>query len=161
MTLELDIKMMEDGVESIKKELDKLENEMIQLIIDEMVDFSYGVLGIAMRHAPKDTGNLRGSGIATIEKTKVAHTEKDEGSEYGAKLIRDLKSGGITLKKFMKEFAGELVFNTSYATDQHENLSYSHVDGEAKYLENAIKGQQDKFAKNIAGILKKNMKGGA
>lgn len=161
MTLELDIKMMEDGVESIKKELDKLENEMIQLIIDEMVDFSYGVLGIAMRHAPKDTGNLRGSGIATIAKTKVAHTEKDEGSEAGAKLIKDLKSGGITLKKFMKAYAGELVFNTSYATDQHENLNYSHVDGEAKYLENAIKGQQDTFAKSIADILKKNMKGGA
>lgn len=158
--LEFDFELLERDVKRVQNALDKITNEMIQLMVDELVEFAYGVMGIAMRHAPKETGNLRGSAIATIESTQVAHTEKDENSEYGAKAIRDLKKGFITLEEFLHAYSGAIIFNTSYATPQHENLNFKHVDGEAKFLEKAITSQQPEFAKSIAQIIKKHSRRG-
>ena len=158
--LKLDYDLLENSLKEVENKLDEIEDEMIQEVIDETVEFAYGVMGIAMRNAPKKTGNLRGSAVATTINKQVGHTEKDEASDVGAKAIRDLKTGAITLDQFIKEIAGEIIFNTEYATDQHENLSFHHTDGEAKFLENAILGQSEKFAKNIAEAVKKKGGGG-
>lgn len=153
--LSLDLMKLSKDVDDVVMELDRAHTIMLKAMISEMVEFGYGVMGIAMRTAPKLTGTLRGSATTTVQSAKVAHTEHQPGTKVGAKAIRDFKAGKIGVNKFVHDYVGEIVFNTIYATVQHEAVDYHHTDGEAKYLEKPLKKQSPELSKNIAKIVKK------
>jgi len=149
---ELDIEKLEKDIERVQKGLEKAEEIAIQAAIDEMVNIVYDLLGEGMRRAPVDEGTLRGSGLAIVNEDQVAHTEKV--SEGTAQLIKDYQAGNVSLQRLMNELIGEVVFNTPYATYQHEELGLNHPKGgEAKYLENPLKENAQMYIEGLAEAI--------
>lgn len=74
----------------------------------------------ATQRAPKDTGQLRQSGSASDVSSNAAETGGDVG------------------------------FSEPYAVEQHEDLSYNHTDGEAKYLEKTMLERAREYQAHIA-----------
>jgi hypothetical protein len=88
--------------------------------------FGEHVLGDAQQLTPVDTGALKASG-------------------YTEPVTVD--AGG--------EMAKPIGFNTSYAAAVHERLDVHHDQGQAKFLETAIRNNQPKLAPFIADRVKK------
>jgi hypothetical protein len=57
-------------------------------------------------------------------------------------------------------FTKVIGFNTSYAAAVHENLTAHHPQGEAKYLENAMRHNAPKLVPFLAGKVDKALQGG-
>ena len=151
---ELDLKEMEESVERVKKGLDKGGDIAFDAAKKEMINIVFDLLGEGMRRAPVDEGTLRGSGIAIVNDNQVAHTEKTGGGT--ADIIKDFKAGNISLQQMMDELMGEVVFNTPYATYQHEEQKLSHPKGgEAKYLENPLKEKAPLYVRGLADAIEK------
>lgn len=149
---ELDIEKLEDDIEQVQEALEDAEEITIQAAIDEMVNIVYDLLGEGMRRAPVDEGTLRGSGLAKVNDDQVAHTEKV--SEGTAELIKDYQAGNISLQRLMNELIGEVVFNTPYATYQHEEMDLNHPQGgEAKYLEKPLKENAKNYIEGLAEAI--------
>ena len=51
----------------------------------------------------------------------------------------------------------KVIFDTPYAAEQHENLNYTHTDGEAKYLEKPMKAKEQKYAADLAARLRRRL----
>lgn len=49
-------------------------------------------------------------------------------------------------------------YNTPYAVKQHEEVGYQHQDGEAKFLENAMRSEADAVKRLIAQAYQEAMK---
>lgn len=151
---ELDIKELEESVERVKEGLDKAGDIAFAAAKKEMVNIVFDLLGEGMRRAPVDEGILRGSGIAKVNDEQVAHTEKSGQGQ--AQLVKDFKAGDISLQKLINELMGEVVFNTRYATKQHEELEYNHPKGgEAKYVENPLKEKSPQYIEGLAEAIER------
>lgn len=63
----------------------------------------------------------------------------------------DLRISGYTsFLKQRNEFTAEVGFNTVYAVRQHEDLTYRHPQGgKAKYLEDPLKENLDRYVQHI------------
>ncbi|MGP6175439.1 hypothetical protein [Corynebacterium sp. A21] len=48
-------------------------------------------------------------------------------------------------------------YNTPYAAKQHEEVGYHHTDGEAKYLENAMRDEAENVKRIIAERVRRMM----
>lgn len=88
--------------------------------------FGEHVIGDAQQLTPRDTGALQGSGTGG-EPAKV------EGS---------------TISK-------EIGFNTEYAAAVHERLDVNHPQGQAKFLETAMRNNATKFEAFVGAEVKK------
>ena len=53
----------------------------------------------------------------------------------------------------------ELSFNTAYAHRQHEDLSYTHPQGQAKYLEQPLRENADAVLKSVGQAVARGFKG--
>lgn len=80
----------------------------------------------AKERAPKDTGDLRGSGYVDRPKTEGGETSVELG------------------------FGGP---SAPYAVIQHEREDFNHDIGEAKYLEKAIDGQAADAPRRLASAV--------
>lgn len=49
-------------------------------------------------------------------------------------------------------------YNTPYAARQHEELGWQHTDGEAKFLENAMRAERDNIRKIIGDRIGRELK---
>jgi len=67
---------------------------------------------------------------------EIAHEILREAKERVPVDTGNLKSSGEVRQSTSGEYT--VVFTAEYAMDQHENLTYHHDNGEAKFLENAI-----------------------
>ena len=83
------------------------------------------ILGQAMKLAPVDTGALKASGTA-----------------LPAEIVGD----------DVKKVIG---FNTEYAAAVHERLDLHHDQGQAKFLETAIRQNQQRFADYVRSEMEK------
>jgi len=93
-------------------------------------------LGLAANKAPRDTSMLRIN-------TRV----------LPAKIIRNERGpGGGILPSFIR--AG-FVFLQKYAEVQHENLTYRHQEGEAKFAEKALLERQRAIFGGIERVLRR------
>lgn len=97
--------------------------------------------GKAQRLAPRDEGTLRASG----------HWEIKERAGF----LTD-RPGSMAA-----EIAVQVIFDVPYAAKQHEELSYSHTDGQAKYLEQPMKTEALKYQKEIERAIRDELKGGS
>lgn len=131
--IELDMKELKKSIDEVQKNLDKAEKIALEALANAAILVAFDLLGEGMRRAPKDTGHLRGSGVAFVNKEKVAHTINSMGQ---SKLVKD--SFEAKVGRLLNEIIGEVGFNTEYAAKQHEEVGYHHQDGEAKYLERPL-----------------------
>lgn len=51
--------------------------------------------------------------------------------------------------EFVEENTVEVSYNTPYALKQHENLFYRHTQGKAKYLEDPLNANREKYKNHI------------
>lgn len=79
----------------------------------------------AKRRSPVDTGAMRGSGYVTLPE------------ERGSTIVVEVGFGGP---------AGD------YAAEQHENMTYRHPVGQAKYLESAMDDKAGDARDTIAAV---------
>lgn len=150
--IEINMEKLERTIREVEKELDKAEEIAKKAMVNAMVDITFDLLGEGMRRAPKKTGHLRGSGIALVNREEVARTVM-EGSAN--RLVKT--SFGDFIKDTLNQILGEIVFNTNYAWVQHERTDFSHMDGEAKYLENPLKENAEHYVAYIAEKVKKEL----
>lgn len=149
---ELDVEKMDEDIKRVQKALDKAENVALKAAKEEVVAIVFDLLGEAMRRAPVKTGYLRGSGIAKVNDDQIAHTESS--GQGKANLVNDFKKGKISLQQFVDELMGEVVFNSPYATYQHEEQELNHPSGgEAKYLETPLKEKSLQYIKGLAAAI--------
>lgn len=89
---------------------------------------------------------------------------KTSAARRGADLLRDeavqrtpLETGTLrnSAKVTAADGVGAVSFNTPYAVRQHEELGYTHHDGQAKYLETAMIDNQTQIRDAIADHLKR------
>lgn len=96
------------------------------------------LLGKAARRAPVKEGFLRGSGYAKFDTGTIAETGRGGG-------VSVVGSAGDNAKPTVT-----VGFSVPYAAAQHERLDYKHpLGGEAKYLENPMKEDQDLYRKSV------------
>ena len=114
-----------EGLDELNAKLSKMTAESRVMLRPLIQKIALDLKGKAQKKAPVDTGDLRGS---AYYKTSVA-------------------SGDLS---------AEVGFNSPYATRQHENMQYHHEKGgEAKYLENPLKENSEKYIKMIGdGVMK-------
>jgi hypothetical protein len=93
-------------------------------------EFGEHVIGDAQQMVPVDTGALAASG------TTLPAVEK-----------------GNTVEKVIG-------FNTDYAAAVHERLDVHHEQGQAKYLETAVRENASKLSQYVADRVKASLNGG-
>jgi hypothetical protein len=126
-----------------------------QAAVDGMIENTEDLLGRSMRDAPVDEGTLRASGSAAVYANGRAvarrgfHEVADQ-PEAPEMVERKVVEGGLG-----GAVVGEVGFNTPYALVQHERLDFNHPKGgKAKYLEDNLKEQADRYQGNLADHLR-------
>lgn len=128
------LKGLDDIVDKIQQEADKLEHKTTQGLADALLY----VAEESQQRAPVDTGDLRGSVLVELD-----------GEEYAT----GAENGGVNVAGTLPERAtkGSVSYNTPYAATQHEQIHYDHPrGGQAKYLESVLIEEQDRILKIIA-----------
>ena len=112
------------GMDRLLANLQRIEREINVEVKKAVEESCLDLQGKAQERAPLDTGDLRGSA-----NTKITTTAR--------------------------RIKGEVGFNEPYALEQHENLQYSHPQGgEAKYLENPFKENENTYKQNIEDAVR-------
>jgi len=132
------LKGLDEIVENIQSEVDKLESKSTQGLADALLF----VATESQQRAPVDTGELRGSVQVDIDGDRYIEGWASENGSCGLNVVGSLPD---------KAKKGTVSFNTKYAAQQHEQINYSHPKGgQAKYLESVIVENQDRILKLIA-----------
>lgn len=153
--LYIDVQKLERSIDDVKDMMDKALKVALRAAREEMILSMFDLLGRAMRDAPVEFGDLRGSGLILFGDAQMAHTEADGES---VQLVRDkpVDISAFSFSNYLKEISGIVVFDREYATPQHENMEFEHPKGgKAKYLEDNVKKMNVKYAKNYALTLKR------
>lgn len=94
---------------------------------------------------------------------KAVNTAAKRGSRLAGEHLRTtavnrtpLETGHLrsTAKVTSDDSRTAVSYNTVYAVKQHEELSYRHKDGQAKYLESATVSERAKMREIIAAQIK-------
>ena len=132
------------GLEKTLKELNKRVSNVESAAPKAFTDVVLDLTGKSIDRAPVKDGMLRGSGFAEINGVRVAQGMKGGG----------MKTLGTAPK--VSKLRGKVGFSEEYALIQHERLDFSHPQGgEAKYLENPLKENRDKYINHIKNSIKK------
>lgn len=139
------LKGLDDIVDTIQEEVDKLEHKGTQGLADALLY----VANESQQRAPADTGDLRGSVKVEINGESFAEGEKNDSKDKASKK----PNRNIIIVGELPEHAtkGSVSYNTAYAATQHEQIHYDHPrGGQAKYLESVLVENQDRILKIIA-----------
>jgi hypothetical protein len=107
-------------------------------VIDALEIVGADLTGKAQRIAPKDEGTLRGSGRWEIE---------------GGTQFRTQRPGSMSASVQVN-----VIFDVPYAEVQHENTSFAHTNGQAKYLERPMKSSALIYRSYIKRAIKHRLK---
>lgn len=102
-------------------------------------EFGEHVLGQAQELAPVGGGSH--SPRDPAPGTLKASAASDPAETQGSKIVKTIG------------------FNTEYAAVQHENLDFGHDSGQAKYLEQPLKENTDKFSQFVSKWVKEATEG--
>ena len=100
----------------------------------------------------KVLGNLEKYKKETAQKTKKAvmdclqHLSTESAEQVPVDTHNLQRSRQVEM---ISEYSGEVSYNTPYALEQHENLFYRHTQGKAKYLEDPLTANKEKYVKHI------------
>jgi hypothetical protein len=116
------------GLKEIQNNFNKILKNIGDFSKESLQDVVLDLQGVSQDRAPVETGNLRGTGNSEVKKTEAG-------------------------------FIGEVGFNAPYALKQHENLHYKHPGGgEAKFLENPLVENTEKYIEWMKNGVKKGLK---
>lgn len=134
-----------EGLAKAQKAFQKLMDDVPQYAASAVVDVAVDLLGEAVRQAPVDTGDMRGSGLAEVNGTEVAKGQK----EGGIKVQRP----GFRAKSLTATIG---FYGLPYTVRQHEDTTLNHPQGgNAKFLETPFKERTPRYIKRLADSIKK------
>lgn len=95
-------------------------------------------------------GAARGLNIfaALVHQRAVDRAPKDEGH---------LRRSAAVVAATPDHLEAKVVFDTPYAARQHEETSWRHKDGQAKYLESAMNDSAEEGKQIIANSIKESL----
>lgn len=136
------------GLEAAEKNFNDKLRQIKRYSVKGITDVALDLLSKAVQLAPVDTGDLRGSGSATVNGVEVAR-----GSGSGSTGIVGAAPEGDA-----DEVWAEVGFSAEYAYVQHENLAYNHPKGgQAKYLEKPFVENTEKYIQHIQNSIDKGI----
>jgi len=151
------------GLEELSRQLARdgeVWQRVQQAAVRGMVENTEDLLGRAMRDAPVDEGTLRASGHAAVYANGRAVARRGF-REVGSEPVESPEHLEIQERRAIHEgglgdaVVGEVGFNTPYALVQHERLDFNHPKGgKAKYLEDNLKEQADRYQGNLNDHLR-------
>ena len=150
------------GIEQLTRQLARdgeVWKRVQKAAVDGMVENTEDLLGRSMRDAPVDEGTLRASGSAEVYANGRAvarrgFREVADQPEAPEMVMRHVQEGGLG-----DAVVGEVGFNTPYALVQHERLDFNHPKGgKAKYLEDNLTQQADRYQDNLSDHLRGALK---
>lgn len=104
-----------------------VKERMVENLVRTQARLGEDLAGASARIAPKDEGTLRGSVAVTL----IVNGTRFEGAGYleaaTAAALAAVRLGEVAIEV-------EVSFNTIYAARQHEELTWHHSDGQARYL---------------------------
>lgn len=140
------LKGLKDVVSNIQDAVDDIEHGSAEGLAEALLY----VATESQQRAPVDTGDLRGSVEVAIDGEVYAHGNKGTNDAT------------VTVTGEVPESAtkGEVSYNTPYAADQHEQISYDHPrGGQAKYLESVLVENKDRILRLIADGIADELEG--
>ncbi|AEV51980.1 hypothetical protein [Prescottella equi] len=105
------------------------------------VEFNYGI-----------AATVRGAAKSGLH--DAAEVVKQEAIERCPKETGALRNSAGTASDGMEAV---VYFDTPYAARQHEEVGWHHVDGQAKYLENAVNATQATVAEVIGEAIRRSI----
>jgi hypothetical protein len=128
-----------EGIDKVARNINRQLEKMKEVSIEGLEEVGLDLLGKAVRQAPVDTGDLRGSGSVSFGGNVIAQGTKEGGVVATGKAGRSAKPE-VTVG-----------FSVPYAHRQHEDLEYHHPrGGKAKYLEDPLKQNAKQYVRHIA-----------
>lgn len=138
-----------EGLDELTNNFNNIIKKMGKVNVKAFTDDCLDLLGKSVRDAPIDTGDLRGSGSLQIDNSNIANGNKD-GSITVTGAVNDMETSSIN---------GLIGFSEVYAVRQHEHEEYKHPKGgQAKYLEQPFRENEQKYIKHIAEAVKGALK---
>ena len=129
-----------EGLQALEREMNRRLANLNKASSRGMSDVVFDLTGRAARLAPIDLGDLRGSANALVNGQVIATGDANGGASMTGTAPE--KPGKTT---------GEVRFEEPYAVKQHEELSYVHPKGgQAKYLEQPLAENMDKYERHLA-----------
>ena len=127
-----------EGLEKLERDMNARLRKIEGFSAKAFTDVVLHMTGEAVRDAPVETGDLRGSGHADIN---------------GETIVKGTSSGDITMANTAnpaKKYEGEIAIEQEYALAQHDRLDFNHPKGgKAKYLEDAVKRNFERSLKHL------------
>ena len=109
--------------------------------------------------------NIKTETVKSIERTMflIVSDLKSEAVKIAPKDTGDLRRSASTEVINQNDIiSGKIGFNEPYALEQHENLTFQHTDGQAKYVETPLLAKTPKYKamldKAIASAIAKGAK---
>lgn len=147
------IKSPEDYARAMKAIQDKLDDMVTNVeknTNQAVADVALDCLGRSVERAPVETGDLRGSGYASVNGSTIARG-KEDGS---------ISASGAPPANSGDKIDAEIGFTSSYAFVQHEHTEFNHpMGGQAKYLESVIVENAGKWQKHLMEAAKDGLRG--
>lgn len=112
------------GLPKLQKVLKDIPIQANEAVFKELGLITQDLKGKSQRLAPKDTGDLRGSAFAEVERGMLGNIE------------------------------GTVGFTEIYSLIQHEEVGYRHTDGTSKFLETPYKENAGKYTQDIGDAIK-------
>ncbi len=135
----MNFNMTVSGIDNVQRAFNTRLRNVKKITKEGMTDIVLDCLGKSVENAPVDLGDLRGSGHAEINNRNIA-----KGNEDGS--IQITGSADETTR-----IEGVVGFSSPYAAVQHESLNFTHPKGgKAKYLEDTVSQNSDKWIKHLA-----------
>lgn len=131
--------MAVEGIDNVIRNINRQIGRMKEVSVKGVEDVGLDLLGKAVRDAPVDTGDLRGSGSVSFGDNVIAEGTKDGNVIITGRAGRSAKPEAT------------VGFSVPYAHRQHEDLEYHHPrGGKAKYLEDPLKQNAKQYVRHIA-----------
>lgn len=128
-----------EGLDKVIDNMNKQIGKIKGVTVKGVADVSLDILGKAVRDAPIDTGDLRGSGSVSFDTGTIA-----QGTKEGSVVM----TGSVGKNAEPEATIG---FSVPYAMKQHEEVGYHHPrGGKAKFLEDALKENAAQYVRHIA-----------
>lgn len=110
------------------------------------------LLAEAVRRAPLDRGPLRESGAAVVNGEVIARGDASGAVAYSGNAGREVQDGVSVL---VVGFGGG---DVDYAIRQHEDLSFRHDVGQAKYLEAPYLEQRSDYREEMQKVIRNELR---
>lgn len=146
------MKLKLTGLQNVERQVQRRIAAVEETTPRAVADVALDLLSESVTRAPVDQGPLRGSGSARLGKKVIAEGYDEDGRAGIRGTGASLATGTIT----GRDIDAEVRFEAEYALEQHERLDFDHPKGgQAKYLEDPLTENADRYLRHLRGALTK------